>query len=212
MPSPGDVSRRHLSGVMLLYYITDRRTCPGGIETRMTEALQAGADMVQIREKDLATRELHALAVRAIQANPGRTILINSRVDVALAAGAAGAHLPASAPASASFRRIAPPPFQFGVSCHSADEVRQAEQDGADFAVFGPVFDTPSKRAYGPPQGLEKLAEACRTVRIPVLALGGVSLANARACLDAGAAGVAGISLFQRRAPVHEVVEALRAC
>ena len=195
---------------MLLYYITDRRTCRGDIAQRVREALLAGVDMAQIREKDLEAGDLYDLARAAW--TPGRgKLLVNSRVDVALAAGAGGVHLPSSAPAPRSFRGIVPPGFIFGVSCHSAKELRAAEQEGADFAVFGPVFETPSKRAYGPPQGLERLREACRAARIPVLALGGVTLENARACLDSGAAGIAGISLFQASGSIAETVAALHA-
>jgi thiamine-phosphate pyrophosphorylase len=195
---------------MLLYYITDRTTWRGDIAQRVRQALEAGVDMAQIREKDLEARELYDLA-RAARA-PGRgKLLVNSRVDVALSAGADGVHLPSSAPAPQDFRAIAPPGFTFGASCHSVDEVRAAEQEGADFAVFGPVFETPSKRAYGPPLGLEGLREACRAARIPVLALGGITLENAHACLDSGAAGIASISLFQAAARVEHVVTALRA-
>jgi thiamine-phosphate pyrophosphorylase len=193
---------------MLLYYITDRRSCASPIEDRVRQALEAGVDMVQIREKDLEAGELYALT-KAV-AGLGQ-VLVNGRADVALAAGAAGIHLPSAAPAAAHFRKIAPSGFLIGVSCHSPDEVRQAEQESADFAVFGPVFDTRSKRQYGAPRGLGLLAEACAAVRIPVLALGGVCLANAEACLRHGAAGVAGVSLFQGSEDVAQVVQSLRA-
>jgi thiamine-phosphate pyrophosphorylase len=193
---------------MLLYYITDRRSCAVPLKQAILQAFDAGVDMVQIREKDLEAGELYSLA-KAVSGR-GRT-LVNGRLDVALAAGAAGVHLPSSAPPASHFRRIAPRGFLIAVSCHSAAEVRAAYCDGADFAVFGPVFDTPSKRAYGDPQGLERLAEACAAAPIPVLALGGVTLANAEACLRQGAAGIAGISLFQGGSNVAEVVAALRS-
>jgi thiamine-phosphate pyrophosphorylase len=151
--------------------------------------LAAGIEMIQIREKELGTRELMRL-VRAVLALPnphGTKILVNSRADVALACGAAGVHLTSDAPPPSAFR-----PLLAGVSCHRVEEVRRAEREGADFVVFGPVF--PGK---GQPVGLEQLGEACRSVRIPVLALGGVTKENAPACLAAGAAGVAGIRLFR---------------
>jgi thiamine-phosphate diphosphorylase len=118
-------------------------------------------------------------------------------VDVALAAGAGGVHLPADSPAPGRWRAQAPAGFRIGVSCHSVEEVRQAEAEGADYAMFGPVFPPLSKPAGVEPKGLDALARAAAAVRIPVLALGGVTLGNSAACVSAGAAGVAGISLFQ---------------
>jgi thiamine-phosphate pyrophosphorylase len=161
--------------------------------------LAAGPDWIQIREKDLTGRELFEL-VRSVlvQPNPrGVKILVNSRIDLALAAGAAGAHLPSGSPGPSAWRSITPPEFLLGVSCHSADEVRAAQQEGADYALFGPVFAPLSKPLQSPPAGLSGLARAAAAAKIPVLALGGITRANASACIEAGAAGVAGISLFQ---------------
>ncbi|MCU1262856.1 MAG: Thiamine-phosphate diphosphorylase [Bryobacterales bacterium] len=182
---------------MLRYYITDRHLA-GGIEPLLESIAHASVDYVQIREKDLSARELVAL-VRRVKTS-GAKILVNDRTDVALACGADGVHLRAHSLAPARWRAITPPGFLIAVSCHSADDVRRAEAEGADFVVLGPIFATPSKAAFGDPIGLRPLHEAAHSVSIPVLALGGVSEANAPACLRAGAAGIAGIRNMITRA------------
>ncbi len=186
---------------MIRCYITDRRTA-GGIEAVLgyiARALREGVEYVQIREKDLPARELCALVRRALELpNPrGTRILVNSRADVALACGAHGVHLPGRSIAPHVLRAITPPDFRIGVSAHLLAEVRAAEEERADFVLFSPIYPTISKTPNGPPQGLRNLRTAAESVRIPVLALGGITAENAPECVAAGAAGVAGISLFQ---------------
>lgn len=181
---------------MIRCYITDRRTLSGSLLDSIARNLAAGVTWIQIREKDLSARALFELVEAACKLpNPHSSkILVNSRPDVALASGAAGVHLPSGSPPSRIWRR---PGFLVGVSCHSVEEVRNAETEGADYAVFGPVFPPLSKSTRLEPTGLEGLTRAAAAVRIPVLALGGVTRDNTATCISAGAAGVAGISLFQ---------------
>ena len=198
---------------MTICYITDRTSLRGDLLPQIARALEAGVDIVQIREKNLSSRDLYELVrdVMRLKSLAGTRILINERVDVALAAGADGVHLPSRAVPPSRIRGVTSPQFLIGVSCHNVEEVRRAETEGAGYVAFGPVFPTASKINYGPPQGLAALARACRAVRIPVLALGGVTLDNAAQCMDNGAAGIAGISLFQQSANLPADVAALRA-
>jgi thiamine-phosphate pyrophosphorylase len=187
---------------MIECYITDRRSLGAGDSLLhvISRKLIEGPDWIQIREKDLAARELFAL-VRSVLDLPnprGVKILVNSRVDVAIAARAAGAHLPSDSPPAHLWRAIVPPGFLLGVSCHSVEEVRQAEQEGADYVLFAPVFPPLSKPSDRPALGLAELSRASESARIPVLALGGITRENAEVCVAAGASGIAGISLYQR--------------
>jgi thiamine-phosphate pyrophosphorylase len=216
----------------LLYYITDRNSFSGNDHTRRTrlldkiaEATSAGVDYVQLREKDLSTRDLESLAREAVRIilqlrtenRELRTaLLINSRTDVALATNAAGVHLPANDLSPGEVRQVwkcargsselsSHSPL-ISVSCHSAEEVVQAAANGATLAVFAPDFE--KKDAPGTmPHGLENLRQASRA-KIPVLALGGITLQNAESCLQAGAAGIAAIRLFQEN-DIAQIVHSL---
>jgi thiamine-phosphate pyrophosphorylase len=180
----------------------------------------AGIDWIQIREKDLEVRSLAELVRFAVaEARSASTkVLVNDRLDVALAAGAAGVHLGENSlpvEAVSEWRRSSGRlDFRIGVSCHSLDSACAAERGGADYVFFGPVFATPSKASFGPPQGIEPLREVCAAVQIPVLAIGGISAENALACIEAGAAGIAAIRLFQEARNSEElapVLEKLKA-
>jgi thiamine-phosphate pyrophosphorylase len=209
----------------VLCYITERSAFAGDESARsklllekIVEAARAHVDFVQLREKDLTGRALEKLARSAVETirNVGRKsqtkLLVNGRVDMALAAGADGVHLPVNDLSASEVRSIwahagkSARPI-ISKACHTVEEVRVAAESGADFVLFAPVFeknDAPGVRATG----LEALHEAC-LVGVPVLALGGVTLANAGECFEAGAAGIAAIRLFQE-SDVTRTVSQLR--
>jgi thiamine-phosphate pyrophosphorylase len=209
------------SGPVQLCYITSRQQFPGNPDEKIhrlldkiEECVAAGIDYIQLREKDLSTRALESLAEAAVRLFPsnGSKLLINSRADVALACGAHGVHLPAGDLSASEVRTILAHggcihPI-IGVSVHSAQELAYAEAHGADFAVFAPVFE---KDGRSIDDGLKKLAETCAKSNrdMPVLALGGITLENARQCMEARADGVAAIRLFQEN-DVAKVAAQLR--
>jgi len=209
----------------VLCYVTDRHLLGPDEDARLAalsaairRAIAAGVDWIQIREKDLSGRRLSELTRDAVAAAAGSStrILVNDRLDIALGLGAAGVHLgEESVPVAEVIRwRNAEPTrrsFLVGASCHSLAAAQQAERDGADYVFFGPVFDTPAKRKFGPPQGLERLGEVCRAVRIPILAIGGITLENSASCLRSGAAGLAAIRLFQESLDLFTAVAQLRS-
>lgn len=179
---------------MRLYLVTDRHATNGRSLTDVVEAaLRGGVDAVQLREKDLLTRDLLALAreLRAITRRHRAKLLINDRIDVALAVGADGVHLPADSFAIEDARRLLGADAVIGVSTHSVDEVRRAADDGADYIVFGPIYDTPSKLPYGSPLGCEALRRAVAAVPVPIIAIGGIDTDNATAVRATGCAGLA---------------------
>jgi thiamine-phosphate pyrophosphorylase len=216
---------------ILLCYVTDRRSLSdaGGdsagrraaLVRRIETAVRSGVDWIQIREKDLEGRELFHLTTEALrvcaemsQEGQGARVIVNDRLDVAWPAHAAGVHLGESSlpvhEVAQWKERCGQAGFMVGASCHSREAAVEAAAGGADYLFFGPVFATPSKKAFGPPQGLAKLREVCRAVPIPVLAIGGITLDNAAACLEAGAAGIAAIRLFQQAQDVVEIARQLR--
>ena len=175
-------------------------------------AVAARVALVQLREKLLRPRVLYELAAQATPLTRGsRTrLLVNDRADIARAAGADGVQLTAQSLDARVVRRAFGSDFVIGVSAHSLDDARAARDAGADFALLGPVFDTPSKRAYGPPLGLETFAAAARALSpFPLLAIGGVTLENSAGPLRAGASGVAAIRLFGDPERLAEIVRAL---
>jgi thiamine-phosphate pyrophosphorylase len=188
-----------------LLAISDRATLPGDLPSWIRELAASGVDALQIREKDLY--DLARLARSLLP--PGTLLLVNGRVDVALAAGADGAHLPADGVPLAALRRRFGTGVVLGRSTHSVEEVERALRDGADHVTFGPVYPTPGKERFGPPLGLDALARAT-AVGIPVYALGGVTLERFEEVASAGAAGVSGIRLFQNPQTLPEVVRAAR--
>lgn len=176
-------------------------------------AVAAGVNLIQLREKQLTARTLYELTAgaAAITRGTATSLLVNDRADIARAAGADGVHLASNSIEPAVIRQTFGKDFVIGVSTHSQAELLRARDASADFAVFGPVFETSSKAQYGSPVGLQSLSEVARAVApFPVLALGGVSFANARECLRAGAAGIAAISLFAEPSSLQSTVAAIR--
>jgi len=196
-----------------LCYITDRRALePQPLLPRILEAITAGVDLVQVREKDLDTRACLQLAEAAVAAAAGTAtrIIVNDRLDVALAVGAAGVHLGGKSMPVSAVRSCVSAGFLIGASCHSLEESLAAPAAGADFILLGPIFESASKLRYGPPLGLAKLEEVVRAISAPVFALGGITVERARSCLEAGASGIAGISIFQNCESVERCVKGLR--
>jgi thiamine-phosphate pyrophosphorylase len=188
-----------------LCLITDRAKCqpasPGadatsGLHAAVDAVCGAGVRLVQLREKDLDSRELFELArdLHTITSKHQSRLLVNDRVDVALAARLDGVHCPEAGFTPAAARELLGPAALIGASCHSLDAVLRAADSEVNFVFFGPVYDTPSKAVYGPPAGLDALKQVCSKATVPVVAVGGITPERSADCMDAGAAGVAVIS------------------
>jgi len=206
----------------ILYLITrgatTEATTPNSSEFRsllfqISSAVEAGIDLIQIREKNLTARVLFELVSRAAEITGGTStgLLVNDRADIAAGAGADGVHLTTQSIDASTIRKTFNKDFLIGASTHSLAEATAARDLGADFAVYGPIYQTKSKEQYGAPQGLSNLSEVTRALdRFPVLALGGISASNAKECLEAGACGIAGISVFRAPEKLKRVVRVLR--
>ncbi len=180
-----------------LYLISDRRQTGGRDLLDVVEAaLKGGVDAVQLREKDLTSRELYTLGcnLRQLTQRYNAKLLINDRIDIALAVDADGVHLTEQSLDVIPARQLLGPDKLIGVSTHHLDRALEVKRQGADFITFSPIYATPSKAAYGAPQGLDKLREVCQQVNLPVIALGGINAQRRQDVLTAGAGGCAVIS------------------
>ncbi|MGC3973602.1 MAG: thiamine phosphate synthase [Nitrospira sp.] len=195
-----------------LYLVTDRHQTAGRpLLSVLARAVRAGVRAIQLRERDLSVREVHTLAAELQNELPDARLFINDRVDVALALRTSGVHLRESSLPAGVVRSLLWPSQLLGLSVHSFDGVIAAEQQGADFVVLGPIYDTPSKRVYGPPIGLSILEQAAQKVRIPIFAIGGITATRAREVRQAGAFGVAVLSSILSAMNVEQATEDLLA-
>lgn len=188
-----------------LLLVTDRSLVHGrSLESALRESVDAGVQAIQLRERDLSTSELSSLAQRIHVMTKDRAVplIINDRVDLAVALDLDGVHLRASSLPVSVVRRVVGPHRLIGVSAHSVSEAQQAGDDGADYVILGPIFETPSKREFGNPLGLAVLADACRHSSVPVFAIGGITHERIESVRGAGAFGAAMIGGILGRADV----------
>lgn len=188
-----------LSSRLLL--VTDRHQTKGRpLVPLLQRALTVGAPAIQLRERDLSVRDLLALAreVQALTAARRSQLLINDRIDIALTLEGAGVHLRSNSLPVSVARQLLGSERLLGLSVHGVEEAVQAESQGADYVIFGPIYETPSKQAFGPPLGLHSLEKVCRLVRIPIIGIGGVTAARVGEMRQAGAFGVAVITAILR--------------
>jgi len=208
-----------LKRIPITCLITPGNLTPRDFETQKNASLDqilaaaaTGINLVQLREKKLPARFLFRIAKELADALKGTrcSLLVNERLDVAVAAGAHGVHLTSTSIPPAKVRAIAPKGFVIGVSTHSGSEVLRARDSGADYAVYGPVFPTPGKADQSSAKGTEELRAVCAAASpFPVLALGGISRSNYRSAIDSGASGIAAISLFEDIEQAAEAIEGL---
>jgi thiamine-phosphate pyrophosphorylase len=180
-----------------LLVVTDRHQTKGRpLVPLLQRVLTAGIPAIQLRERDLSVRELVALAreVQAVTASYRSQLLINDRIDVALALEGVGVHLRSNSLPLPVARKMLGPQWLLGMSVHAVEEGLLAEAQGADYIVLGPIYETPSKQMFGPPLGIHTLEKACKLVRIPIIGIGGVTAARAREMRHAGAFGAAVIT------------------
>jgi thiamine-phosphate pyrophosphorylase len=195
-----------------LLLVTDRQQTKGRpLLSVLAQALTAGTLSIQLRERDLCAKELLALADQIVRliGPRGSQLLINDRIDVALSVEGAAVHLRSDSLPVSAVRRLIGTDRLLGVSVHSVSEAMQAEAEGADYVVFGPIYETPSKHIYGRPLGLLKLEEATQAVRVPIVGIGGVTAARARDMRSAGAFGVAVIAAVLGAEDVEAATRAL---
>ncbi len=191
-----------------LYLVTDRHQTIGRpLVSVLRQAVHAGVRAVQLRERDLPTRALRSLAIELQREVPAAKLFINDRVDLALALRSQGVHLRESSLPAGVVRDLLQPSQLLGLSVHSLDGVMAAEQQGVDFVVLGPIYDTPSKRAYGVPIGLKILEQAAQMVRVPIFGIGGITAVRAREVRQSGAFGVAVLSSILSAANVEQMTE-----
>ena len=199
-----------------LYLITDRHnTSDRPLQSVIQESLVAGTTLFQLREKDLNTQQLLSLAQDLLREarQQHAMMLINDRIDIVKAIGADGVHLRSDSLSIQQARQILGPQSLIGKSTHNLDEVLTASAEGADFVVLGPIYDTPSKRTFGPPIGLAALKEACQQCTLPIFAIGGITPEHAQSVREAGAYGVAVISAILQSTTItsstHQFLDAL---
>lgn len=192
-----------------LLLVTDRTQAGGRpLPTLIRQAVRAGLPAVQLRERDLTTRELLSLAqeIQSITRSYAVPLIVNDRVDLMMVLDLAGVHLRSDSLPLSSVRQLIGPHRLIGASTHSVEDVQRANLSGADYVVFGPIFETPSKRPFGSPLGLNLLSDVCRRSSIPVLAIGGITCERVRDVRQAGAHGVAVIGALLTRDDIGEAV------